>query len=372
MRAADLRWQRPSRAAAAVRIVVAGPASGFGAGETSAIVRAASAEAARLNASGGINGDPVSVDVMDDGCDAAVAARLADALAAQKPDLVLGHPCASAALAASAVYGKTGVLFIATATRHPRLTDERAGPTIFRVGGRDDEQGEAAGAYLASLLKSGFAPDAGEAKAVTAAIVHDGTRASQDIAQRTAKAVIDAGGAKPLIQAIPSGQKDYAKTAAALKAASVVFFAGYPMEAGLVLMALRQAGSQARFIVSDSVRTAGFTGTFGTSVLGVEALAATGGSETEPRGEILASAAVAVFAQAARRAHGVDAAMVARVIQQAEFETKLGKVVFEPKGDARLERPDARDAAPSGSTHLSYRVTSWDGTAWESISAEGR
>ena len=42
-----------------------------------------------------------------------------------------------------------GHAILAPATRHPALTEPRAGPTIFRLAGRDDRQGASAGTYLA-------------------------------------------------------------------------------------------------------------------------------------------------------------------------------------------------------------------------------
>ena len=71
----------------------------------------------------------------DDNCAAKEAEEAARALIAQGVALVVGHPCAAAAIAAAKVYAPAGIVFLAPATRNPALTEPRAGPTIFRLGG---------------------------------------------------------------------------------------------------------------------------------------------------------------------------------------------------------------------------------------------
>ena len=112
-------------------IVVAGPATG-----RHAETLAAMAEGARRAGAG----HAIRLIEVDDGCDAGRAEGAARLIVADKPDLVLGHPCPAAAIAAAKVYAASGVLFIALGVRHPDLTDKRAGPTIFRLAGRDDRR----------------------------------------------------------------------------------------------------------------------------------------------------------------------------------------------------------------------------------------
>ena len=129
--AAAMIWVTP--VFADTLIAIAGPTSGPYADRTREIEAGARRAAKTLNSS---TGTDFIVETFDDGCDDAKAAGVARALVAKQVRLVLGHPCASAAIAAAEIYGASQTVFIATATRHPALTVERAGPSIFRLTGR--------------------------------------------------------------------------------------------------------------------------------------------------------------------------------------------------------------------------------------------
>ena len=64
-----------------------------------------------------------------------------------------GHFCSGSSIPASAVYDEEGILQISPASTNPKFTDERPGPGIYRVCGRDDQQGMVAGAFLAKNFK---------------------------------------------------------------------------------------------------------------------------------------------------------------------------------------------------------------------------
>ena len=164
-------------ALANVVIGVAGPAEGPGAVTTRDISRAVKTEADRLNRNGGVLGERIEVAEADDGCAPSSAEAAARKLIASGATLILGHPCASAAIAAAKVYAQAGTIFMATATRHAAFTNPRAGPTIFRLSGRDDRQGASAGSYLGRTFPG---------KPI--AIVRDQSRYGEQIAQSAATA----------------------------------------------------------------------------------------------------------------------------------------------------------------------------------------
>jgi ABC-type branched-subunit amino acid transport system substrate-binding protein len=190
------------------------------------------------------------VTLKDDGCDAAKAETVAKEIVAEKFDLVLGHPCPKAALAAAKVYGAAGIAYIATETRHPDLTAKRAGPSIFRLSGRDDAQGLDAARYLAAAR--GGKP---------IAIVHDRTQYAKAIAEQAAAALKEKK-IETVTATIVAGDKEYGKLVAKIKDAGAVFFAGFPLEAGFILQELRAAGSNAPFLATESVGTDEFVATF--------------------------------------------------------------------------------------------------------------
>ncbi|MGQ0456985.1 MAG: branched-chain amino acid ABC transporter substrate-binding protein [Hyphomicrobium sp.] len=337
-------------ARADVVIAVAGPTAGREAERAESLMAAVRAVAAEINANGGVNGEPLAVDAADDGCVRGKAETTAGELAARKVALVLGHPCAPAALAAAAVYGKAPTLFIATATRHPALTKKRAGPTIFRIAGRDDRQGETAGRLLARANPK-----------QRVAVVHDRSRYGRELAEAAVAAFKRERGGEPITAKIIGGDLDYKRTIAKVKDAQIVFFAGFPLEGGLIYSGLRDAGSQAEFIGSDSLATQEFATTFGARAKGVRVLVS---ASAAPGLDAVASvaaedaararAAVQVFAAAARRAESNDAVKVAAALAGGTFATVLGPIAFSDDGDARIP---------------SFQLVEWQGEAWGPVSA---
>lgn len=333
----------PIRADDALTIVVAGPGEGRNSRWTRKLADAAREAAATLNASGGLLGHTLAVTVRDDECKAEAAAKLAATFVAEKPALVLGHPCASAAVSAADVYGKDRILYIATITRHPRLTAKRAGPTIFRLAGRDDRQGAAAGAMLARDFNN-----------QTVALIQDRTKYASAINDGAIAAMRDAKVKPPLTASIVGGDKEYKATVAKTKDAAAVFFAGYPIEAGFVHAALRRADSKAQFFGSDSLATDEFATTFGSGAAGVRVLAVPSLDDDEGPFSALSvskrtKAAITMFAEAARQAGTTDAASVAQLMSTGKFATDIGEIQFSKDGDALIP---------------GFAILEWNGGKW--------
>jgi len=194
--------------ASAETVIVAGPATGRLAATLPAMVSGARKAAA---------GAPIEIIDADDGCDAARAAGAARVIAAGRPALVIGHPCPGAAIAAARVYADAGVLFIALGVRHPALTDQRAGPTIFRLAGREDRQGRAAADALIALAPSG-----------RIAIVQDRTAYARGLTAAITAALGERRITPPAVVPIVAGRRDYDAEVARLRASppDAVFFAG--------------------------------------------------------------------------------------------------------------------------------------------------
>lgn len=341
-------------AAAEVRIAVAGPAQGPKSPATQEIAQAVKLAVERINAQGGIDGATVTVTEADDGCSAAQAERAARSLVASGVALVIGHPCTGAALAAAKVYAEAGVVFMAPDTRHPALTEQRAGPQIFRLSGRDDGQGATAGAYLAHAF-------AGQPLAV----IRDPSLYAGKLANAVLAALKQAGATNVLTGSVKGGQKDYAALVAKMKDAqtAAVFFAGYPIEGGLLLRQMREAGLTSAFLGGDALATTQLAESAGPGADGAAALlphdaARAIADETaaarfapHPASEpfVSAFAAVEAWAAAARRARSLKGADVAAALQDGTFDTVLGSLSFDATGDANV--PD-------------FDVAWWSDGAW--------
>lgn len=337
-------------AAAEIVVSVAGPASGRQAARAQAILKGAREAADAINAQSGIKGERLRVDFADDACAATTAKALAADLARKKVDLVLGHPCGSAGAAAAAVYGETGTLFIATASRHPPAGSRRAGATVFNLAGRDDRQGAEAAAFLADHYRG---------RAI--AIVHDRTREQQELANAATDALVRLGAATPITAGLIGGDMDFPLLTAKIKAADAVFFAGYPLEAGMLYGQLRKAGSNPAFLMSASNGTIELINTFGDDVRGTFVMRPRFSLDGDDNArdidarllaadETQAYAAVTAFAAAANLADSLNPGVIARELAARAYSTPHGSVHFNATGDS--ERP-------------SFDVFMWTGVKWE-------
>jgi branched-chain amino acid transport system substrate-binding protein len=348
--AANVRLAVP--AAAEIRIGVATPSQGARSDAGRDIRRAARLAAENINESGGLLGERVSLVPVDDGCSVAQAEAAARSLVAEEVAIVIGHPCTGAAVAAARIYAANDVLFIASATRHPDLTDARAGPGVFRLDGRDDRQGTRVGHYLVERFK-------GE----PLAIVYDGSRYAQTLV-KDVRAVLKENGVTDIVSAsVRGGQKDYAKLVDQLAKAKTkaVFFAAFPMEGALLLRQMRDAGLDTVFIGGDAMATSSFAETAGAAADGALALLphdeARENADRAARvldgalsGTLLSTyAAIEAWMAAATQAGSTDTADVSDQLSRGRFETVLGPLSFDEKGDARIP---------------SYDIVVWRNGAW--------
>lgn len=333
-------------AQADVVIAVAGPADGPRATVAAHIADAVAFAAREINARGGVAGQTLALRRIDDGCGSTTAAIAARTLVAERPALVIGHPCSGGAIAAARVYGPAHLLFIATETRHAGLTARRPGPTVFRLSGRDDDQGTLAGRHLARAYSGR-----------RVAVVSDRTAYARAIVEK-ARAALIAGGAEPAMATIVAGEKDYGALVARVRDwhCSAVLFAGFPVEAASVLRQLRAAGLAVAFMATDAVATPEFASAAGAAGDGARVLmpadpahwpAASGlvarlsaAGLAADAAAVRATAAVELWASAVAAAGSLEPDAVAAILSKGEHATALGPVAFDAMGDASLAAYD--------------------------------
>jgi branched-chain amino acid transport system substrate-binding protein len=201
---------------------------------------------ADINAAGGLLGRRLRLEVGDDACDAKQATGVARQFASQGVVFVAGHFCSSSSIPASHIYAEHGIPQISPASTNPRFTDERAGPNVFRLAGRDDRQGLVAGKYIAEKFKD---------KVV--AVLHDKTAYGKGLADDTKKSMNAAGKKEALYEAITAGEKDYTAVVSKLKQANVdlVYVGGYHSEVGLIVRQMRAQGMKAILMGGDALVT---------------------------------------------------------------------------------------------------------------------
>jgi branched-chain amino acid transport system substrate-binding protein len=333
-----------SAARADITIAVAGPITGDLAEFGAQMKRGAEKAVADLNKAGGVMGQQIKLETGDDACDPKQAVAVANDLASKGVVFVAGHFCSGSSIPASAVYQEEGILQITPASTNPKLTDdaaEKGWTTVFRTCGRDDQQGDFAGKWLAKNF-------AGK----KVAIVHDKSAYGKGLADLT-KENMNANGLKEVLyEGITAGEQDYTALVSKLKQTGVdaIYFGGYHPEAALIVRQSREQGLKAPLLSGDSLNTLEFATLAGKAADGtmftnaaearnlptakkaVEEFRAEG---FEPEGYTLSTyAAIQVWAQAVEKVGAADdAEKIAETIRSGSWDTVIGKLSFDKKGD---------------------------------------
>ncbi|MEM8588943.1 MAG: branched-chain amino acid ABC transporter substrate-binding protein [Pseudomonadota bacterium] len=326
-------------AQAQIQIGTAGPMTGQYASFGEQMRAGAERAVADLNAAGGVLGQQLELYVGDDACDPRQAVSVANEAVNEGVIFMAGHFCSGSSIPASEVYTEEGVLQISPASTNPALTDN-GGPNVFRVCGRDDQQGLIAAQYIEENY-----PDS------NLAIVHDRTAYGQGLADATRIALNANGYLEALYEAYTPGESDYSALATLLNdnSVDVIYVGGYHTEAGLLVRQMREQGMDTQLISGDALVTDEFwsiTGDAGEGTLmtfgpdprnfeaAAEVVAAFRADDFEPEGYTLYTyAAIQVFAQAAEIAGTTDLDAVIEALHGNEFETVIGPISFDSQGD---------------------------------------
>jgi len=330
---------------------VAGPMSGGEASFGRQMKNGAEQAVADINAAGGVLGRKLKLEIGDDACDPKQARSVGEKFAGAKLPFVAGHYCSSSSIPASEAYAEGGVLQITPASTNPTFTERKLWNT-FRVCGRDDQQGAVAGAYIARTFKG-----------KNIAVVHDKTTYGKGLADETKKALNKAGIKEKLYESYNKGDKDFNALVSKLKLNNIdlVYVGGYHQESGLILRQMRDQGVKATLMAGDALADKEFASITGPAAEGVlftfgpdprnKATAKAivdkfKAKNIDPEGYTLYTyAAFQVWKQAAEKAKTTDAKKVAGVLKQGKYDTVLGPLSFDAKGDITI---------------LDYVVYKWD------------
>ncbi|MGF9757904.1 branched-chain amino acid ABC transporter substrate-binding protein [Microvirga sp. 0TCS3.31] len=294
-----------------------------------------------INAAGGVLGQKLRLISVDDACDGGQATAAAHKLVAEKVAFVVGHQCSGASIPAAGIYERAGIIQMTPASTSPRLTEEGRA-NVFRICGRDDQQGAIAGAYLAT-----------QGRDRRIAILSDGSIYGKGLTEETQRHLRNKGGAETLYDELDPGQSDFSTLIAKLQAAGIqiVYFAGYYREAAILIRNAREQGYNLQLVSGDSIASEAFiqvTGEAGEGTVftsfrdprrnpGAASLVERFRHKGfEPEGYTLYSyGAVQAWAQAVSKAGSIEPQAVISALHSNEFETILGPVSFDAKGDVR-------------------------------------
>ncbi|MDN5002254.1 branched-chain amino acid ABC transporter substrate-binding protein [Bradyrhizobium sp. GCM10027634] len=324
-----------------ITIAVAGPLTGTESAFGRQMKNGAELAVADINAAGGVTGKKLVLDSEDDACDPKQARSVAEKIAGAKIPFVAGHFCSSSSIPASEAYADGNVLQITPASTNPLFTERKLW-NVARVCGRDDQQGLIAAQYIAKNFKG-----------KNIAILNDKTTYGKGLADETKKALNKAGITEKLNESYNKGDKDFNAIVSRLKKENIdlVYVGGYHQEAGLILRQMRDQGMKTILMSGDALADkeyASITGpagegtlfTFGpdprnkpTAKKIVEAFKAKG---IDPEGYTLYTyAAMQVWSQAVKKAGSTDAKKVMAAIKAGKWDTVLGQLEYDAKGDIK-------------------------------------
>jgi branched-chain amino acid transport system substrate-binding protein len=291
------------------------------------------------NEKGGVLGKKIEAVVEDDQHDPKQAVSVSNKLVNNGVVGVIGHFNSSCSIPASDVYNKTGIPMITPGSTNPQLT-EKGYKGIFRVCGRDNQQGKVGADFVRDYLKL---------KAV--AILHDKTTYGQGLADEFRRYL---GNTITVVYygSIVLGDKDFKMVLTSVKAKKpeLVFFGGIYPEAGLLVKQARELGLNAPFMSGDGtidpkfIEIAGPAAAEGTyltfspdpknipSAKGfIEKYRSTYG-EIGPY-SIYAYDSANILLEAIEAAGSTESKAIVDKLHSMEFDVALGKIRFDAKGD---------------------------------------
>jgi len=340
--AALLVWSAGAQADT-IKVAIAGPMSGpltqYGDMVKAGVLTAIE----QINAAGGAGGHRFEAVLMDDACEPKQAVAVANKVAGQNIQYVIGHVCSSSTIPAAEIYENEGVVMITPSATAIQLTEGRKRKSIFRTIGRDDQQGPAAARYIIDKVKP-----------AKAAVLHDKQSYGQGIAVAVKKELDAAKIPVALFEGINAGGSDYSAVITKLKSQGVdfVYFGGYHPEMGLLLRQAREQGVKATFMGPEGVGNRDLTVIAGAAAEGLlitmpadfaadpanaDVLKAFAAGKRDPNGpfQLPSYAAMKVLAEAIAGAKSADPVKVAAYMHKNSFRTPIGEVSYDAQGDLK-------------------------------------
>lgn len=294
------------------------------------------------NAKGGVLGRKIETTSLDDEGKPDKAVNVAQALVDGGVSAVLGHLNSGCSIPASRVYNQGKVIQITPGSTNPQYT-EQGYPYAFRICGRDDQQGQVAGAYLHDVLKLN-----------TIAILHNKTAYGEGLATEVKKTFEAKGGKVVVFDGIGQDDNDFSANVSKIKGsgAEAFFWGGMYGQGGPLCVKMRQSGVNIPFVSGDGCFDQTFINTlskdyskdvylsFGRDYHNVPAAQPFLDKYKAKYGQegaysVYGYDAANVYLTAVEQAQSTDADKVAAAMKSHTYDTILGKVEFDTKGDVK-------------------------------------
>ncbi len=292
-----------------------------------------------INENGGLLGQKLDIIVRDDNCDSDKAIKIAKELVMLKVSMVMGHLCSHASIAASEIYEKAGIIEISPSSTNPEYT-ERGYKYIFRTTGRDDIQGFVIAEHIIRSYKT-----------KNIGIIYGDNTYSKGVAEIAKKFLNQGSVQEVFFEEAPKEPFDFASIFAliAINNIDVLLYPGLPGAITAFAAQAKENGVKVRLIGSDAFSGIIFDDTNRRYLDGAQFSFPPDPKDDrrnkaivkkykaygyEPEAFAFYSyGAVEVWAQAVAETATLDAVQVSKTLRSGKFDTVLGEISFDEKGD---------------------------------------
>ncbi len=295
-----------------------------------------------INAKGGILGKKVELLIGDDVCKPEVAVNMATKLVSDGAQMIVGHVCSGATLAANKIYQDAKLLVVSPASTNDDLTFTGENPNFFRTISYDGAQAKLMTSFVKDTLKK-----------TKIALIHDKGdygRGQMELAQKEFEAL---GGIEVvLFEGVTTGAVDYTAIVQKIKRskAEVTMWGGYHSDASKIVGLLKKKRVKTIFFGGDGIIGDNFVTLAGKYSDGVYA---TGPNDTssnplykeltvkhqkkysEEPGTFFYTgySCVQALANAAEKAGSVEYDKMRNALMSEKVESPLGSIGFDERGD---------------------------------------
>jgi len=322
-----------------IKIGVAGPMTGDQSKFGTDFKNGVSLAVEEWNAKGGVLGKKIELIIGDDQHDPKQAVSVANKIVNDGAVAIIGHFNSSCSIPASDIYNRGSLPMISPGSTNPQFT-EKGYKGVFRVCGRDDQQGKVGADFTNSQLK---------AKKI--AVIHDKTTYGQGLADEFKKALGDKieivfyGG-------VIQGDKDFkgVLTTVREKKPELIFFGGIYPEMGLLVRQARELGMKTPFMSGDGsidqkfIEIAGSQAAEGTyltfspdpkNISSAKDFISKYNAKFGEIGpySIYAYDAANILLSAIKEANTTEGTKIIEKLHALEFAGAVGKIKFDDKGD---------------------------------------
>jgi branched-chain amino acid transport system substrate-binding protein len=294
------------------------------------------------NSRGGVLGKKIETISLDDEAKPDKAVNVAQSLVDDGCFAVIGHLNSNCTIPASRVYNDGKVIQITPGSTNPQYT-EQGFPYAFRICGRDDQKGPVTGAFLHDQLHL-----------TKIAILHNKSSYGEGLAREVEKTFEAKGGKVVIFQGIGQDERDFRANLSVIKGsgAEAFFWGGMYGQGGPLLVQMRQEGMAIPFSTGDGCFDQTFIDTvgahapnvylsFGKDYRGIPAAQSflkkykEKYHQDEGAYSVYGYDAANVLLTAVAQAQSTDPDKVSAIMHGQPFDTILGKIEFDQKGDVK-------------------------------------